>query len=114
MNVLSEKWIKESKQLLERMKALASKEKRDRLDIINSLIFSLNILNRSVHGWRRWVRDLSLMSQFTLDDLVEIEEVLHKQIQSFIDYDIEATKKGRVKLPSRVSRRRRPNSRVIV
>jgi hypothetical protein len=113
LKLLSERWIKESTQLLEKMKDLTSKEKRDRLEIINSLLFSLNILDRSVHGWRNWIRNLSLMAQFTVEDLIEIEKALHKQIQYFLEYDIETTKRWKDKMPARVSRRR-PNFRVVV
>ena len=105
---LSERWIKESEQLLRRMKALSSKEKRDRLEIINSILFALNIMERSVHGWKLWVGNLSLMSQFTLEELAEIEEALEKQVRPFIEYDVEATKRWKDKFPQiRVARRRR-------
>ena len=39
------------------------------------------------------------MSQFTLEELVEMESTLEKQIQPFIEYDIEASKRWRDKFP---------------
>ena len=75
------------------MKELSSKEKRDRLEIVNSMLFTLDILERSLHGWRLWVMNLSLMSQFTFEELVEMEIALERQIQPFIEYDIEASKR---------------------
>ncbi len=99
MILLSERWIGESEQLLRRMKELSSKEKRDRLEVINSLLFTLNILERSIQGWRAWIGNLSVMSQFTLDELTEIEQALEKQTQVIIEYDVEATKKWMDKFP---------------
>ena len=96
---MSDRWIEESEQLLKRMKEMNSKEKRDRLEIVNSMLFNLDILERSLHGWRLWIRNLSLMSQFTAEELAEIEMALEKQIQPFVEYDIEASKKWRDKFP---------------
>lgn len=96
---MSERWVEESEQLLRRMKELSSKEKRDRLEIVSSILFSLDILERSLYGWRLWVRNLSMMTQFTVDELMEIENTLEKQIQTFVEYDIEASQKWRDKLP---------------
>lgn len=90
------------------MKELSTKEKRDRLEVVNSMLFALDLLERSLNGWRLWVRNLSLMSQFTLEELVEMEITLEKQIQTFIEYDIEASKVWRDKFPPiRVVRERR-------
>ena len=88
---------------------LSSKEKKDRLEIINSILFALNILGRSLRGWRFWVGNLSLMSKFTLEELAEIEEALHKQIQPFVEYDVKVTKRWKNKYPQIPfpSRRRR-------
>jgi hypothetical protein len=96
---LSEGWVEESEELLRKMKELSSKEKRDRLETINSISFSLNLLGRSLQGWRLWVGNLFLMSQFTLEELTQIEDALQKQIQSFIEYDIAATKRWMDRLP---------------
>lgn len=96
---MSDRWIVESEQLLKRMKELSSKEKPDRLEIVNSILFNLDLLERSLHGWRLWVRNLSLMSQFTPEELEEIQTSLEKQIQTFIEYDIEASKKWKEKFP---------------
>ena len=96
---MSERWIKESEELLRRMKTLSSKEKRDRLEIINSILLALNMLERSLGGWRFWVRNLSLMSQFSSEELAEIEEALEKHVRPLIEYDIEATKRWTKKIP---------------
>ena len=90
---MSDRWVEESEQLLKRMKALSAKEERDRLEVVGSMLFILDVMERSLNGWRQWIRNLSLMSQFTLEELVEIQRSLEKQIQPFIEYDIEASKK---------------------
>jgi len=100
--------MKESEQLLRRMKDLSSKEEKDRLEIINSLFFNLNVLERSLHGWRQWVQDLSFISKFSLEELMEMEESLEKLIQPFVKYDIDATQKWSKKFPQvQVNQRRR-------
>ena len=104
---MSERWIKERERLLKGMKELTSKKERDRLEIINSLLLTLNALERSVLGWRSWIGNLSIMSKFSLEELKEIDEALYKQAETVIEYDIEATKRWKDKIPpSRIARRR--------
>ena len=105
---MSERWVRSSEQILKRMKEVASKKDRDRLEIINSTLFSLNALERSINGWKTWIRNLSLMSRFTSEELEEIDKALHKQAESIILYDLEATKKWKDKFPrGRIIRERR-------
>jgi len=110
---LSERWITESEELLRRMEALSSKERRDRLEVINSILLSLNVLERSLGGWRFWVRNLSLMAHFSLEELAEIEGALKRHVRPFVEYDIEATERWKGKFPRvkgpRSSRRKRDN-----
>jgi hypothetical protein len=42
----------ESDELLRRMKVLYSKEKGDRLKIVGSILFALDLLERSLNGWK--------------------------------------------------------------
>ena len=88
------------------MNELSSNEKKDRLETINSIIFAINVLDRSISGWKRWLGNLMSMSQFTAEELNEIEETLNKQIQPFVEYDIEVTKRWKDKFPQ-IPRRRR-------
>ena len=105
---MSESWVKSSEQILKGLREAASKKGRDRLEVVNSILFSLNALERSVNGWKMWIRNLSLMSQFTLEELGEIEKALHSQAESIIEYDLKATKKWKDKFPVfRVARERR-------
>ena len=90
---MSDRWVEESEQLLKRIKALSVKEERDRLEVVGSMLFTLDVMERSLHGWKQWISNLSLMSQYTLEELVEMQRSLEKQIQPLIEYDIEASKK---------------------
>ena len=96
---LSDRWVEESEHLLRRMKALAAKEERDRLEVVGSMCFILEVMERSLNGWKQWISNLSLMSQYTLEELVEMQRSLEKQIQPLIEYDIEASKKWMEKFP---------------
>lgn len=97
---MSEKWINQSEDILKLLKNLKTKKDKDRLEIINSLIFTLNAIDRSIHGWRGWVQNLGFMSNFTKDELTDLEEGLIKSTRSFIEYDIEITKKHMEKIPT--------------
>ena len=104
---MSERWIKESEQLLKGMKKLTSKKERDRLEVINSILLSLNALERSVRGWKAWIRNLSIMSKFSLEELRGMDEALQKKAETIIEYDIETTKRWKDKIPQiRIARRR--------
>lgn len=96
---MSDRWVRKSEILLKGMKALSSKKEKDRLEIINSILFTLNNLERSIHGWKRWISNLSLMSNFSIEELKEVEEALWKQAETVIRYDIEATNKWSTKFP---------------
>lgn len=67
-----------------------------------------------MRGWKLWVRNLSLMSKFGLEELSEIEKALEKQIRPFVEYDIEATKKWKDKFPriQVISKRKRKKAGV--
>ena len=110
---MSERWIKESEQLLKGMKELTSKKERDRLEVINSILLTLNALERSVVGWRSWVENLFTMSKFSLEELNEIDETLQKQTETIIQYDIKATKRLKDKFPRIPQRRTRERVRGI-
>ena len=96
---LSDVWVEESEHLLKRMKVLSAKEERDRLEVVSSILFTLDVMERSLNGWRIWISNLSVMSQYTLEELAEMQRSLEKQIQPLIEYDIEASKKWMKKFP---------------
>ena len=97
--ILTDRWINQSEKLLKTLENLSAKKARDRLEVVNSMIFALNALERSVHGWKSWILNLPLMSRFTEGELKAMEEGLRKRIQTFINYDVEITKRHKDKIP---------------
>jgi hypothetical protein len=93
------------------MDTLSSKKGKDRLELINSMILTLNTLTRSVHGWRNWIQNLPLMSKFTEDELKEMEEGLRKRVRTFIEHDIEVTKQHKDKFPNLILQKKRRTKR---
>ena len=115
---MTERWINQSENLLKAMDAIASKKERDRLEMINSMIFVLNTIDRSLRGWRSWIQNLAFMSKFTPEELKELEEGLIKSTRVFVDYDIEVTKKyldkiPRIKFTTRRRKKRDQSSGII-
>jgi len=70
---LSDQWIHQNEIILKTMEKYASKQDRDRLELINTMLFTLHALNQSVHGWQKWIQNLSFMSKFSVNELQEIE-----------------------------------------
>ena len=97
--MMSERWIKENQQILNRMEKLASEEGKDRLKVVNSILFSLNALERSIRGWKSWAGRINIMSRFDLDELQEIDEALRQQAKTIIEYDMKATDRWKDKFP---------------
>jgi hypothetical protein len=91
---LSERWIKECYEALEKIRELSEKEDKDRLERLRSIKLSLYFLNRSLIGWNRWVNNPASMANFSEKELEEIELELSSTIASFIEYDIKTTKLG--------------------
>lgn len=108
---MSQKWIAESEQLLKMIEKLQGKADRDRLEVINTMLFTLSALDRSAKGWRRWIQNLGFMSRFSVDELAEMEQELVKCVQPFIQYDIDVTKKHEAKMPRIRFRTRKQRTR---
>ena len=81
------------------MEERTAKEDRDRLELINSMLFSLHALNQSVHGWQKWIQNLSFMSKFSINELQEMEAGLVATVRTFIEYDLDVTKRHEHKIP---------------
>ena len=81
------------------MEQLTSKQDRDRLELINSMLFALHALNQSVHGWQKWIQSLNFMSKFSVNELQEMEAGLVTTVRSFIEYDLDVTKRHENKIP---------------
>ena len=91
---MSERWIRSSKKILERIKKLEKAEDRDRLELVRSTWFMLGALQRSLVGWLQWVRNPEMMVKFSKEELEEINSDISKFARSFIEYDLKVTKQG--------------------
>jgi hypothetical protein len=92
---VSEPWLQQSKNILNTLEKFSATEESDRLELINAMLFTLNALDRSLQGWRRWVQNLAFMSRFT---------------RAFVQYDMEITQQHEQKIPKiRFRSRRRPH-----
>jgi hypothetical protein len=91
---LSESWIKVSERLLDQLKRIENTKGKDRLELVRSLRFVLNVLQRSMIGWTQWVNNPDIMSIFSQNDLENMTGKLSKFTRSFIQYDLEMTSLG--------------------
>jgi len=103
---MTERWISQNQELLKGLEELLSKTGEDRLELVNAMIFALNAIDRSIHGWRSWIQNLQLMSKFSEDELREMKEGLIKRAREFIEYDVEVTEQHKEKIPRIVVVRR--------
>ncbi|MCD6089640.1 DUF2153 family protein [Candidatus Bathyarchaeota archaeon] len=91
---MSQGWIETCQRILEQIQRMSQKKEKDRLDLIQSMRFSLYALHRSILGWLNWVNNPDIMVTFSQDELEEMNKKLTEFITEFIKYDIEVTKKG--------------------
>ena len=91
---MSENWVKVSERIVDQLKQLENTEGKDRLDLVRSLRFVLNMLQRSLVGWMQWVNNPDIMSMFSQRDLERMTKELSRFSQSFVEYDMEITELG--------------------
>ncbi len=91
---MSEGWITISERILDQLKSLENTEGKDRLELVKSLHFVLNVLQRSLIGWTQWVNNPDIMTIFSKEDLENMTETLSKFTISFIKYDMKMTSLG--------------------
>ena len=103
---MTERWISQNQEMLKALEELASKKGEDRLELVNAMVFALNAIDRSIHGWRSWIQNLQLMTKFSEDELREMKKGLIEKAQEFIEYDTPVTEKHREKIPRIVVVRR--------
>ena len=113
---MSSKWIRSSQKVLEQMENLGKIEEKDRLEYVRSIRFMLGALHRSLTGWLQWVNSPDIMASFTEEDLKEMNQKLTEFTRSFIEYDVEITKKGADKglKAKRRARRRRGAEEIYI
>jgi hypothetical protein len=105
---LSEQWLQRTEKILNVLKENKDKTNKDRLETINSILYSLNALDRSIKGWRRWASNLTFMTRFSTDELRQMEVGLIDVVHNFIEFDADTTKRHQSKIPKvrfRVRRR---------
>ena len=91
---MSEGWVETCERILEQIQNLSAKKDKDRLDLIQSMRFSLYALHRSILGWLNWVNNPDIMVSFKHEELEEINKRLAGFIEEFVKYDMEVTEKG--------------------
>jgi hypothetical protein len=88
---MSGRWVQDCKTILDQIKKLEDVEGRDRLDMVRVIRFTLHALQRSVSGWLQWADNPDIMTNFSLEELLEINKNLAKLTRSFVEYDAEIT-----------------------
>lgn len=111
---MSERWIRSSEKILDRIKKLEEVEEKDRLDHVRLIRFTLGALHRSLLGWMQWVNNPDLMTRFTRKDLEKMNLRMSEFARSFIEYDLEVTRKGAKKGLKRKRRVERPRAKRMV
>lgn len=107
--VLSQNWVKVSERIVDQLKQLENTEGKDRLELVRSLRFVLNVLQRSLVGWMQWVNNPDIISIFSQKDLERMTKELSMFSQSFVKYDLEMTGLGvnkGLKAPKKVARKK--------
>jgi len=77
----------------------------------------LGALHTSLTGWTQWANSPDIMTQFTEKDLEEMSRKLTEFPRSFIEYDLEITRKGAdkgLKAKRRARRRRRVTEGIYI
>lgn len=106
---MSNEWVETCGKILDQIREMSKKKERDRLEIIQSMRFSLYALQRSILGWLNWVNNPDIMVSFKPDELEEMNKNLVGLIQNFIKYDIEVTEKGTEKSSDILKEKQDPN-----
>ena len=75
---MSERWIRSSKKILERIEKFEKAKDRDRLELVRSTWFMLGALQRSLVGWLQWVKNPEMMVKFSKEELEEINSNIAK------------------------------------
>jgi len=85
------KWVNDCERILDEIKKSAKVAGQDRLDMVRTIRFTILALQRSVTGWMQWADNPDVMTQFSLDELVAINNNLADLVCAFVDYDAKIT-----------------------
>jgi hypothetical protein len=91
---MGEQWIDECNHYLQQVKAALALENPDRLDLVTAMQRAILAINHSILGWLQYINNPDIMSRFERTELHEISDSLNKFAESFIEHDIEVTRKG--------------------
>ena len=91
---MSERWIQVSERILTQLTKLETTSEKDRLELVSSLRFVMNILQRSLVGWMQWITNPEIMSIFSKADLEKMTQELTKFTETFVEHDIQMTQLG--------------------
>ena len=83
-----------AKEVLKRLKNFTLKKKRDRLDMLKSIRYSIQALQRSLMGWWQWATSPEMMANFRPKELQEIDRTIMEFTRTFIEYDVKMTEYG--------------------
>ncbi len=108
---MGEQWIRECNSFLEQIRESMALDDPDRLDLVRSMQRALVAINHSILGWLQYVNNPDIMSRFDRDELKEISDALNKFAETFIEHDIEVTKKGMEKGLSELKQREEEDGR---
>ena len=96
------KWVSDCERILDKIKNSAKVEGQDRLDVVKTIRFTILALQRSVTGWMQWADNPDIMVQFSLDELVEINNNLSDLVCAFVDYDAKITGSQEKKIEKKI------------
>jgi hypothetical protein len=91
---LSENWNQTCQKILDQINQMSLKSNKDRLDLVQSMRFSLYALHKSIMGWLNWVNNPDIMVSFKHEELEKMNTKIMKFIEEFIKYDMEVTEKS--------------------
>ena len=87
-------WIERTQKTLDHLNKIKEKRDMDRLEIVTAMRFSFGALSQSLGGWMQWVNSPEIMSQFTREELLEMNDKLIKMVKDFVEYDRDITDYG--------------------
>jgi hypothetical protein len=95
--MVSERWIKECKSAIKKIRKLTAIEDKDRLERVKAIKTSLGLMGRSLSGCVKWINNPNVMAKFSEDELENMENNLSKIAETFIKFDIKTTELGQEK-----------------
>jgi len=96
------RWVNDCQRILNEIKNSTKANGQDRLDMVRTIRFTILALQRSVTGWMQWADNPDIMSQFSLEELMEINKNLANLVCNFVDYDAKITGSQEQKIEKKI------------